>query len=230
MKKLPPIIILAGGKAKRLRPITKKIPKSMVLINKKPFIEYQIDQLKKYNFEKILISTGYKSRIIENYIKNKKNVYTIKVIKDKKAGIGTGAAIKNCLRYVKKNFFVIYGDSYLNIDYTKVYKKFLDKKNNVLLTCLKNQNNFDKSNLLILKKKIIEYNKNSIRAKHIDYGFLCFNKKVFKNIAEKKFDLEKIIQKQITQNDISFFLTKNRFYEIGNKKSLKEFRNYIKDK
>ena len=48
MKKLPPIIILAGGKAKRLRPITKKIPKSMVLINKKPFIEYQIDQLKKY--------------------------------------------------------------------------------------------------------------------------------------------------------------------------------------
>ena len=177
MKKLPPLIVLAGGKAKRLRPITKKIPKSMVLINKKPFIEYQLNQFKKYNFEKIFILTGYKSIIIENYINQKKNASNLKIVKDKEISIGTGAAIKNCLKHIKKNFLVIYGDSYLNINFNKVYKKFLYKKKNLLITCLKNQNRLDKSNLVIHKNKIVEYDKESIKAKYIDYGFLCFNKK-----------------------------------------------------
>ncbi len=228
MKKKPPIIILAGGRATRLRPLTKNIPKSMVLIDRRPFLDYQINQLKKFNFEKIIISTGFKSKIIDNYIKNKISNTPIITIKDNKPGIGTGGAIKNCLKIIKKNFFVIYGDSYLNLNINKVYKEFLKKRKNLLITAYKNNNKYDKSNLVIKKNKLILYDKKSMKAKHIDYGFLCFNKNIFKKINNKKFDLKKIITNQIKKNDISFYLAKKRFYEIGKKNSLNDFKIYAK--
>lgn len=230
MKKKPPIIILAGGKATRLRPITIDIPKSMVLVNNKPFLYYQLKQLEKFNFEKIIISTGYKSHVIEKYIENKFKKKSISIIKDTKFISGTGGAIKNCLKHVNKDFFVIYGDSYLSINYNIIYKKFVKNKKNLLITAFKNNNKYDKSNLFIKNNKIIEYNKNSKIAQHIDYGVLCINKKVFKSVKKNKFDLKEIIIKQIKNKNISFFEAKKRFYEIGNKDSLREFKRYAKKK
>ena len=230
MKKKPPIIILAGGKATRLRPITKNIPKSMVLINNKPFLYYQLKQLKRFNFEKIIISTGYKSQVIENYIKKKFKDKSISIVKDNKYHSGTGGAIKNCLRYINNDFFVIYGDSYLSINYNKVYKKFLFSKKDLLITAFKNKNKYDNSNLFIKNNKILDYDKDSKKAEHIDYGVLCINKKAFKGVKTYRFDLKKIIIRQIQNNNISFFEVKKRFYEIGNKVSLKEFKEYAKKK
>ena len=152
MKKKPPIIILAGGKATRLRPITKNIPKSMVLINNKPFLYYQLKQLKRFNFEKIIISTGYKSQVIENYIKKKFKDKSISIVKDNKYHSGTGGAIKNCLKYINNDFFVIYGDSYLSINYNKVYKKFLFSKKDLLITAFKNKNKYDNFNYSFYNK------------------------------------------------------------------------------
>jgi len=67
-------------------------------------------------------------------------------------------------------------------------------------------------------------------AKHIDYGLSCMDKKIFRNISSKSFDLKKIIINQIEDNDISIYETKNRFYEIGNIKSLNQFTKYAKKK
>ena len=125
----------------------------MVLINNKPFLYYQLKQLKRFNFEKIIISTGYKSRVIENYVEKKFKDKSISIVKDTKYYSGTGGAIKNCLKYLKNNFFVIYGDSYLSINYNKVYKKFLYSKKDLLITAFKNKNKYDKSNLFIKNKK-----------------------------------------------------------------------------
>ena len=75
-KKLPDImkaIILAGGRGKRLRPITDKIPKPLIPINNKPLIERTIKYLKKYGITEIIISSGYKSNLIEKFLKKKKN-------------------------------------------------------------------------------------------------------------------------------------------------------------
>ena len=149
------IIILAGGLAKRLRPLTNKIPKSMVSVNSETFIFYQLKLLEKFQFEKIIISTGYKGKMIENYInKNKKIKKKNKIffINDGKIRKGTGGAIKNCLKLIKKDFFIIYGDSYLNLNFNSVYKSFLSSKKNCLMTVLKNNNKYDKSNMLIKKK------------------------------------------------------------------------------
>ena len=66
-------LILAGGRGKRLRPITDKIPKPLILINNTPLIERSIKYLKKFGINDIIICSGYKSKQIENFLKKKRN-------------------------------------------------------------------------------------------------------------------------------------------------------------
>jgi NDP-sugar pyrophosphorylase family protein len=117
-------IILAGGRGKRLRPITDKIPKPLIQINEKPLIERTIKYLKKYGITEIIISSGYKSNLIEKFLKKKKNFGCEIIFSNEKTPLGTGGAIKKALRYVdEESFLVLNGDIVTNIDLKKIMKK-----------------------------------------------------------------------------------------------------------
>ena len=126
---LPTIVILTGGLGTRLFPKTKKIPKSLVKINSKPFLFYQLKLLEKKKFKKIIICTGYKSNLIKNYLK--KNNFNLDIIisNDGKKQLGTGGAIKKTLNELDEKFFVIFGDSYLDLNYINIYKKYFSPRN-----------------------------------------------------------------------------------------------------
>lgn len=117
-------IILAGGKGKRLKPVTDYVPKSLIPLDNIPIIEWQIRYLKKYKVETIIICTGYKTEQIENYLKIKNN-FGVKIIFSKeKIPLGTGGAIKQAAKHIKeKSFFVLNGDIITNIDIRKLQKK-----------------------------------------------------------------------------------------------------------
>lgn len=117
-------IILAGGRGKRLKPVTDYVPKPLIPLDNIPIIEWQIRYLKKYGVKTIIICTGYKTDQIENYLKVKNN-FGVKVIFSKeKTPLGTGGAIKQALRNIKeKSFFVLNGDVITNIDIRKLQKK-----------------------------------------------------------------------------------------------------------
>ena len=93
-------IILAGGRGERLRPITDKIPKPLILINNIPLIERTIKYLKKYGINEIIISSGYKSNKIESFLKKKKNFGCQIIFSIEKTPLGTGGAIKKALKPV----------------------------------------------------------------------------------------------------------------------------------
>ena len=117
-------IILAGGRGKRLRPITDKIPKPLIPINKKPLIEWTIKYLKKYGITEIIISSGYKSNLIEKFLKKKKNFGCEIIFSNEKMPLGTGGAIKRALRHIdEESFLVLNGDVITNIDLRKILKK-----------------------------------------------------------------------------------------------------------
>jgi len=115
-------IILAGGRGKRLRPITDYVPKPLVPIKNIPIIEWQIRYLKKYGVNEVIICTGYKTKMIENYL-NAKNM-SIKIkFSIEKLPLGTGGAIKKAGKMInEKSFFVINGDIVTNIDLKKLAK------------------------------------------------------------------------------------------------------------
>jgi len=116
-------IILAGGRGKRLSPITDYVPKSLIPIKNIPIIEWQIKYLKKYGINEVIISTGYKTNMIENYLSMKNLGIKIK-FSIEKIPLGTGGAIKMAGKMINdKSFFVINGDTLTNIDLRKLSKK-----------------------------------------------------------------------------------------------------------
>lgn len=117
-------IILAGGRGKRLKPVTDYVPKPLIPLDNIPIIEWQIRYLKKFGVKTIIICTGYKTEQIENYLNSKKN-FGVKIIFSKeKNPLGTGGAIKQAIKNIKeKTFFVLNGDVITNIDIRKLQNK-----------------------------------------------------------------------------------------------------------
>lgn len=115
-------MILAGGRGKRLRPITDYVPKPLVPIKNIPIIEWQLKYLKKFGIDEVIICTGYKQEMIENYLDIKKIGIKIRYSIEK-SPLGTGGAIKKAAKTIKDNsFFVINGDTITNIDLKKLSK------------------------------------------------------------------------------------------------------------
>lgn len=116
-------IILAGGRGKRLKPVTDYVPKPLVPISNIPIIEWQIKYLKKFDVKEVIICTGYKSDMIESYLNMKELGIKIK-FSIEKSPLGTGGAIKKAGKMInEKSFFVINGDTITNIDLHKLASK-----------------------------------------------------------------------------------------------------------
>ena len=117
-------IILAGGRGKRLRPITDYVPKPLIPLNNIPIIEWQIKYLKKYGIKEVIICTGYKAEMIKNYLEMKKNLGIKIKFSVEKTPLGTGGAIKQAGMSIKdKSFFVINGDIITDINLKQLAKK-----------------------------------------------------------------------------------------------------------
>lgn len=225
-----PVIILAGGKATRLGKIAKNTPKSLIKINNYPFLYYQLTYLEKQGIKEVIICAGHLGFKIKKFIKKKKINLKIKYFNDGKKLLGTGGAIKKVLPYIKNSFFVMYGDSYLPINFRNVQERYINSKKLGLITIYKNKNKLDKSNV-ILKSGNVYYDKfKPIKEmNYIDYGLSILNKKVFKyfNVI-KKFDLAEVLNLVSKKNLLAHMLVKKRFYEIGSLDGIKETKNFLK--
>ena len=116
-------IILAGGRGKRLKPVTDYVPKPLVPIKNIPIIEWQIRYLKKFGIKEVIICTGYKADMIESFLSMKKLGMKIK-FSIEKTPLGTGGAIKKAGKLINdKSFFVINGDTITNIDLHQLASK-----------------------------------------------------------------------------------------------------------
>ena len=223
-------VILAGGKAKRLKEITREIPKSLVKFNNKPFLYYQLKLLKKNKIKNVILCTGHYSSQIENYIKTLKIGINVSISKDGNKLLGTGGALLKVSKKLKKNFFLIYGDSYLPTNFQKISKLFKMNSFDIMISVYKNRNLFDKSNISIKDNQII-YKKN-IKNKnfiYIDYGLCVIGKKAKKYFPKKKFfDLSNLFYNLSKKKKLSFTIVKERFYEIGSFNGIKDFKKYLK--
>lgn len=222
-------MILVGGLGKRLGNKVKSTPKPLLKINKKPFLEIILNNLIKKGFKKIIICAGYLGHKIDNFIKKKKFKAKIIVSHDGKKLLGTGGAVKKAIKYINKNFFLMYGDTFLPISFIKIQNAFLNQTKPVLMTILKNKNNYDKSNVHYYKKKII-YNKKfpSKNMEYIDYGLLIMNKNIFKNLRKKNFPLSALLSDLSLKNLIYGHKVYKRFYEIGTLRGINDTKKFFK--
>ena len=226
-----PVVILAGGLATRMKPITEKIPKSLIEVNGKPFIRHQLDYLKSQGIQNIVLCIGHLGHMIESLIGDGKALgLNIQYSLDGNKLLGTGGAIKKALPLLSKDFFVLYGDSFLPIDYKDVEEAYVSSKKNALITVIKNNNQWDKSNVEFASGTLIEYNKNhpNERMHYIDYGLSILNQSIFDACHQNEsFDLSDLYHKLSLHDHLAGFETFDRFYEIGSQNGLKETEIYL---
>ena len=228
---MPTVAILVGGYATRLYPVTKTIPKAMLRVAGKPFIAHQLALLKKNGITKVVICSGYLSEQIENFIGDGKQFgLSINFSADGEKPLGTGGAIKKALPLLEDAFFVMYGDSYLTIDFKSISDLFLSQNKKGLMTVLRNKDQWDKSNIVLKNGKIIKYNKKEKTPdmEYIDYGLSMLRKSAFYEIgAEEVFDLAEVYQSLIEKGQMIGYEVKNRFYEVGSAQGLVETEEYL---
>ena len=177
-----PVVILAGGLATRLRPITETIPKSLVEVSGEPFIAYQLRELARQGIEDVVLCVGFLGEQIERFVKDGSQ-YGVQVqySYETQKLLGTGGAIRNAILLLKDEFFVLYGDSWLNIEYRAVYESFQNSGGPALMTVFRNEGRWDTSNVEMDGNRIKLYSKNqrNPRMTHIDYGLGILKKNLF---------------------------------------------------
>lgn len=229
-----PIVILAGGLATRLRPITEKIPKSLIILNNISFVILQLKLLYDNNFKHVHFCLGHLGekvkKTVENSTFSKKMKITYSL--DGAKLLGTGGAIKKALPLLPNEFFVTYGDSYLDIDYKSVENYYYKHKKvcNGLMTVYNNRNNYDNSNVIYKNNKIELYTKKKSRdnMEHIDYGLGILKKAHFIPYPDNNhFDLSEIYEKLSKDNNLIGYESQKRFYEIGSINGIKDLSNYL---
>lgn len=227
------VAILAGGLATRLRPITETLPKSMVEIEGKPFLHYQIEFLKRNGVTDLVLCVGYLSEQIEHYFGDgHKWGVSIRYVHDGKTLLGTAGALKRSADNLDNEFFVMYGDSYVFLDFKDVNTKFMQSGKPALMVVYRNDNRYDMSNVAVDNGLVTRYDKKNSNGDlvFIDYGVLLFSKKVLDMIpGNQVYPLEKVVTDLIQQKELAVYETKNRFYEIGSHTGLDEFTKFIKD-
>lgn len=229
-----PVAILAGGLAQRLRPFTETIPKALVEVTGRPFIFHQLDYLKAQGLEEVVICTGYLGEMIEAAIGDGSAFgLNVSYAPDGPILLGTGGAIKQALPLLSQQFFALYGDSFLPIEFRPVVQAFFDSQKPALMTILKNDNRWDKSNVLFRNGELIEYNKQAPRPemKFIDYGLGVLDNSSFETYkAGEPFDLAEIYHSLSLKGQLAGYEAHHRFYEIGSHAGLKETEDYFSRK
>jgi NDP-sugar pyrophosphorylase family protein len=225
-------VILAGGLATRLRPITEKIPKSMVSVYGKPFLEYQLEMLRRNGLTDIVLCVGYLHEQIRNYFGDGKNFgvnIAYSVERDKL--LGTAGAIRQATQLLQNDFFVQYGDSYLDVCYRDIYDYFHKAGCCALMTVYQNENKWDTSNVVVQEGLVKVYDKKNRTPEmtYIDYGLSILRRDTIMDLVPQgtESDLTAMFGKLVREGKLAAYEVSNRFYEIGSIAGLKEFEAIV---
>ena len=226
-----PVVILCGGLATRLRPLTESIPKSLIEVAGKPFLEHQLIALRAQGIEHVILSVGHLGdRIREKIGDGGRFGLVIQYVSDGPRLLGTGGAVKRAAALLDGPFFVLYGDSYLQLSYKEVAERFRASRALGLMTVYRNEGKWDTSNVVFRDGKIVRYDKRerSPEMEYIDYGLGMLKKEALDSIPpEQPFDLAALYQELVVRKQLAGFEVFQRFYEIGTTTGLEETREFL---
>jgi N-acetyl-alpha-D-muramate 1-phosphate uridylyltransferase len=221
-----PVVILAGGLATRLRPLTEKVPKALLEIAGRPFLEHQIELLKRNSISEVILCVGYLGEMIkERYGTGESLGVRIRYSFDGPKLLGTGGAIKRASALLPNAFFVLYGDSYLPVDYGAVERAFQEAGKPALMTVYANADAWDTSNVWFEHGRIRLYSKRAKlpEMRFIDYGLMICSRRIFDNSPpDVPFDLADILEALSRSGELTGHEVHERFYEIGSPAGLAE--------
>ncbi|PPQ32610.1 nucleotidyl transferase [Rhodoblastus sphagnicola] len=229
---MPPVAILAGGLATRMRPITEKIPKALIDVAGKPFVARQLEYLARQKVSSVVLCVGYLGEMIRDEIGDGAR-FGLKVSYsfDGEKLLGTGGALRRALPLLGDVFFVLYGDSFLPVEFAEIAESFRACGQPALMTVLENAGRWDRSNVLMRDGRLVEYNKAAARPDFtfIDYGLGLLKAEALQaGPDDAVLDLAEIYHRLSLGGQLAAYTVKERFYEIGSPEGLAETIHYFK--
>ena len=226
-------VILAGGLGTRMRPHTDTCPKTLLPVQGRPFARLQLHWLASQGINDVVYCIGHQGEMIRRFWETETApVSSIRYVDEGSRLRGTGGAIRLALERgaLAESFFVIYGDSFLPISFGPVWQAFQHSGQPALMTVLRNEGRWDRSNVIYDNGSVVLYDKSSRpEMRYIDYGLSAFHRNVFDRAPGGIFDLADLFHQLSVRGQLAGFEVEQRFYEIGSPEGLADLEHYLQE-
>lgn len=232
-------VILAGGFATRMRPLTERIPKALIPAGGRPFIDHQLGWLAAHGVTDVVLCIGYKGDAIRAHLDGDPAVrhgLRIRFVDEGENLRGTAGALRLALDEgaLEESFLVTYGDSFLPIDFGEVFRAYQAARRPALMTVFRNDGQWDTSNVIFDGQLVSLYDKNrrtrpAADFTFIDYGLSALSREVIAREvpATGAADLADLFHGLSVRGDLAGFEVAQRFYEIGSPAGLEDFERWL---
>lgn len=224
---LPPVAILAGGLATRMRPHTDSIPKSLLPVAGRPFLAHQLDLLRSQGVRRVVLCVGHLGDQIESaFGKGREYGIDLSYSHDGPGLLGTAGALRNALPLLGSDFFTLYGDSYLHVDYAVVWKAYLRQSRPALMTVVSSARATEPANAWLESGEIRAYGKSESRPEmhHVDFGLSVFNHTIFRDGVR---ELSQLQSELARDGRLAGLEVADRYFEIGSPRGLADLESHL---
>jgi NDP-sugar pyrophosphorylase family protein len=227
---LPPVCILAGGFGTRLGDRVQQVPKPLLPVAGKPFLIHQLRLLQSHGAVRIVLSVGYLGELIERRIGDEQFGMRIAYSYDGPELAGTLGAIRRALPLLGSRFLVLYGDSYLRLDYRAAAAAWKASRRAALMAVLKNEGRWDRSNVIFRDGLVACYDKyrQTPEMRWIDYGLGGLTERALECADPDTSDLAVLYQALAEREELCGYEATERFFEIGTPESLQETDGFLR--
>lgn len=212
-------VILAGGLGTRLKPFTDNMPKPMMPILGKPFLEYLINQLKSAEIEDILILLGYLPEKVVDYFGSGEK-WGVRITYDiTPVDFDTGARIDAAKDKLENTFLLMYCDNFCPIDIKRAMKQFESSQAEVQITAYSNRFHYTKNNLIVEKNNqvsLYDKKRQSENLNAVDIGYAFVKKNVLSSLVSENVNFEQCIYPKLAEKGkLYVYMTEHRYVSIG---------------
>lgn len=232
-------VILAGGLGTRMRPHTETVPKALLEVAGRPFVDHQLAWLATHGVSSVVLSLGHLGERIEAHVGDGSRYgIPVRYVREGSTLRGTAGALRLALErgVLDAEFLVVYGDSYLPIDFAAVASAFRASALPALMTVFANEGRWDTSNVVFdeAAARLVVYDKQrKLRPaedfRHIDYGLSAFRRSVIERDVPPgvRYDLADVMRDLSVRGELFGLSVTERFYEIGSPEGLAELERLL---
>jgi NDP-sugar pyrophosphorylase family protein len=226
-------VVLAGGLATRMLPLTEGTPKVLLGVAGRPFLAHLLKRLELSGFSDVLLLTGHLGDAVDSYLAANPPAIGVATLRDGDALLGTAGALKRAEERLAETFVVTYGDSYLPFDYAAPLA-MLESDVSALgcMAVFRNADRFEPSNARVADGRVTAYDKSRPKGESfdcIDSGATALRKEVVRGLPpDVALDLALILQELAAKGELLAYVARERFYEIGSPAGLAALEAHLK--
>jgi NDP-sugar pyrophosphorylase family protein len=213
-------VILAGGLGTRMRPLTETLPKSLLPVHGRGFVDYQLALLRRGGITQVVICAGHLGELIEAHVGDGRR-HGIEVAYSFERGelLGTAGALKLAQPLLQDDFLITWGDSYVPVDHRAVFREHRKARGRkATMVVFENRGAWDSSNAEVAGGRVIRYEKASRdpRLAWIDAGVSVLNRTVLEEVPEgEPAALDGVFARLAAAGELGAYEASDRFYEVG---------------